>query len=342
MKDIIIEARNLSKYFFSSSENKTKTFALKEVNLRVCRGEIYGIVGSSGAGKSTLIRCLNGLETPTTGAVLLSGKDINGKTASETYALKKEMGMVFQHFQLFSSRTVAENIAYPMEIHGTQKKEREQRIDELLSLTSLTEKKHNYPSQLSGGEKQRVGIARALANRPQILFCDEPTSALDQHNTQSFLNLLIELNRGMGLTIVVITHQLEIVRQICSHVAVLSRGEIVEEGPVKEVFTRPTHPATRRLLRLNYDQIPKDLLFEPCETKRLIRLSFEGERAREPIVSRLVKNYGVEANILSGNLDYFQEAVTGTLLLELSGSLSEIQESLNFLQDERVHCEVII
>lgn len=238
MKDVFIEVKRLSKFFA-----KNGTFALKNINLHIHQGDIFGIIGMSGAGKSTLLRCLTAVESPSEGSIFFEGIEIQKETL-----FREHMGMVFQHFHLFSSRTVAGNIAYPMEIHGVDKQNRQKRIDELLALVGLSNKREAYPAQLSGGEKQRVSIARALAHQPKILFCDEPTSALDPQTTRSLLHLLRNLNQTLGLTIVIITHQLDIVQQICNRVAILSKGEIVEEGDVSGIFSHPTHPVTRQLL----------------------------------------------------------------------------------------------
>ncbi|WP_068466872.1 methionine ABC transporter ATP-binding protein [Candidatus Protochlamydia phocaeensis] len=337
MKDCLIEIKSLSKFFGSSQ----RAPALKHINLSIPRGCIYGIIGMSGAGKSTLLRCLTGLETPSEGSIWLEGENLTQKSGTELCQIRQRMGMVFQHFQLFSSRTVGENIAYPLEIQGMPMAQQQKRVDELLGLIGLESKKHMYPSQLSGGEKQRVGIARALANHPRLLLCDEPTSALDPKTTRSILQFLANLNQELGLTIVIITHQLETVKQICQRVAVLSQGEIVEEGEVQEVFTRPKHPLTRNLLHLGIDQIPEDLLARRDATKQLVRLGFEGHQAKEPVLSHMIKRYAIEANILSGGLDYLQNTIVGNLFVELSGSAEAIEDALAFLRNQHVICEVI-
>lgn len=248
MKDHLIQIKHLSKYFRTPKGCAPITYALRDIHLEIPRGCIYGIIGMSGAGKSTLLRCLTGLEIPSQGTISIDNREFPYKDPSALAQLRKQLGMVFQHFQLFSSRTVEENIAYPLEIAGASKQERQQRVEELLPLVGLTSKKHHYPSQLSGGEKQRVGIARALASHPSLLLCDEPTSALDPKTTRDLLDLLSSLNQELGLTIILITHQLETVKQICNRVAVLSHGEIVEEGTVAEIFARPQHPATQHII----------------------------------------------------------------------------------------------
>lgn len=328
----LIEIKNLSKSFGKH------THAIKNLNLIIPQGSIYGIIGMSGAGKSTLLRCLTGLEIPTSGSIFIDGKLI---AAAHFPLLRQQMGMVFQHFQLFSSRNVAKNIAYPLEIRGISKPQIDERVAELLALVGLEHKKDHYPNQLSGGEKQRVGIARALAHNPRLLLCDEPTSALDTKTTRSILQLLHSLNQKLGLTIILITHQLETVKQICQRVAVLSHGEIVEEGTVLDIFTSPHHAITRQLLHLGIDQIPADLLFHDNPSKKLIRLGFQGENAKQPIISQLIKHYDVEANILGGGLDYLQQTVIGSLFVELSGDPDNLKQAIDFLHQQKVHCEVL-
>ncbi len=248
MRETYIEVKKLTKRFNYSGRGSKSYCALNQINLRIYKGDIYGIIGMSGAGKSTLIRCLTALERPCEGSIMIQGEDMTQKNQQELNHIRQNIGMIFQHLHLFSSRTVAKNITYPMEIQKVPVRQQEKRLMELLSLVALEEKKDSYPSQLSGGEKQRVGIARALANHPPLLFCDEPTSALDPQTTQSILQLLSHLNQTLGLTMIIITHQLEVVKQICNRVAVLSNGEVIEEGDVKEVFTNPLHPITQSLL----------------------------------------------------------------------------------------------
>lgn len=340
MKDIFIEVKEVSKNF-SNSSSEDQAYALQKINLQIFKGDIYGIIGMSGAGKSTLMRCLIGLEFPTVGSILFNGEEINQKSTKKLCAIRKQMGVVFQYFHLFLSKTVAENITYPLEIHGVPKKACQRRVDELLNLVNLSDKKDAYPSQLSGGQKQRVSIARALANNPQILFCDEPTSALDPQTTRSLLQLLVNLNRTLGLTIVIITHQLEVIKQICNRVAVLEKGEVAEEGNIKDIFINPTQSATRHLLNHGRDQIPKQLLSLRDPNKKLVRLGFMGHQANEPIISHMIKRHAVEANILSGGLDYLQQTIIGNLIVELSGSPTDIQDALTFLRSRQINCEVI-
>lgn len=335
MKDITIKVENASKVY----EGARSHCALKEVTLDICQGDIYGIVGMSGAGKSTLMRCLTGLERPSQGIIQVLGKDIAKLNTQELIDLRRQIGMIFQHFHLFSSRTVAENIAYAMEIHGVSKADQQTRIAELLKLVGLESKADAYPTQLSGGEKQRVGIARALANNPKILLCDEATSALDPKTTRSVLKLLQQLNRTLNLTIVVITHQIEVVKEICTHVAVLSKGELIEEGEVIKIFTKPEHTVTKHLLQQSAEHLPELLKDGRDSSSKLIRLFFDGERAKEPVISRMIKRFEIEANILFGSLDCIQNKMIGNLVIELTGNQTEMEKALAFLNEKQVRCE---
>lgn len=335
MKNITIEVRDVSKTFPGVKSHQ----ALKGINIQIQEGEIYGIIGMSGAGKSTLLRCLIGLERPDSGTVNVLGTDITTLKSNLLRKVRQDVGMIFQHFHLFSSRTVAENIAYAMEIYGVPKEIQEKRIDELLELVNLKGKKDVYPAKLSGGEKQRVGIARALANHPKILLCDEATSALDPKTTRSILNLLQKLNQTLKLTIVVITHQIEVIKQICTRVAVLSHGELVEEGSVTEIFTEPKHAVTKFLLHHGSEHLPELLIDGRSPARKLIRLFFDGEKAKEPVISRMIKNHDVEANILFGSLDCIQNKMIGHLVIELIGEAEAMGLALVYLKESNVKCE---
>jgi len=331
MQNPLIEIKQLTKNF-------GKNTALKDLNLSIPEGSIYGIIGLSGAGKSTLLRCLTGLETPSKGAIYLKNQEI---LPSSLHTLRQEMGMIFQHFQLFSSRNVFNNIAYPLEIRGFSLDKREARVEELIHLVGLDHKKFHFPSQLSGGEKQRVGIARALAHHPSLLLCDEPTSALDAKTTRSILLLLQKLNQELGLTIVMITHQLETIKQICDFVGVLSQGKIIEEGSVKEVFLHPKSTITKQLLHLQSMEIPQDVLARQTDSNRLVKLGFEGEKAKQPVISHLIKKFDLEVNILGGGLEYLQQTLVGSLLVEFSGEVENLEKALLYLKQENVHYEVL-
>lgn len=340
MTNYLIKINNLSK-LYSLSKNGIPQNVLNNINLQIPHGCIYGIIGMSGAGKSTLLRCLAGLESFTEGEIIFQENEIRFQDSRSLANLRKHVGMIFQHFHLFSSRTVSQNISYPLEIAGQSLIQRQKRIEELLKLVNLETKHAHYPSQLSGGEKQRVAIARALAPQPLLLLCDEPTSALDPKTTFHLLELLKELNQILGLTIIVITHDLETVKQICHRVAVLAHGQIVEEGEVKEIFSRPQHPVTQHLLRLSFEQVPSDLLQQQKEGFILTRLGFEGRQAKEPVLSHMLKRFEVEANILAGGLDCIQDTIIGHLFVELSGKSDELDKALTYLRNQQIVCEVL-
>lgn len=330
----LIEIRNISKEFQGKA-------ALRSLSLSIESEEIFGIIGLSGAGKSTLIRLLSSLERPSCGSICFQGKEISSAQGSELRAFRRKIGMVFQHFHLLSSRTVAENISYPLEIDGDSKEKCEKRVTELLKLVGLENKKNIYPSQLSGGEKQRVGIARALAHSPQVLFCDEATSALDPRTTREILALLKRLNEKLGVTIVLITHEMEVIKEICHKVAVLEKGEIVESGTVAEVFTDPQHAITKQLLQSRGHEIPEHFLKESSPGRKLLRLCFKGAKAEEPVIAHLVKQFDISANILLGWIDCLQTITVGNLVIELLGTPEKIEAALGYLEQNSIQYEVI-
>lgn len=334
----VIEIQGVFKEFKGKSGSVE---ALKNINISISQGDIFGIIGLSGAGKSTLVRCINRLEEPTRGKVMIKDKDIMDLNSLQLRELRKKIGMIFQHFNLLNSRTVGENISYPMEIAGVSKEDREERIDELLRLVELEDKKNSYPSQLSGGQKQRVGIARALANHPDVLLCDEATSALDPKTTQSILKLLKKINEELGLTIVIITHEMEVVKQICTKVAVMEGGEVVESGLVSKVFSRPTHPTTKSFVQNIAHDVPEELFEGLGLNRQLFRLGFEGTKTSQPILSKMIKKYDVDANILLGGIDHLQHTFVGSLIVELMGEEEEIHQAVAFLKKNNVECEVI-
>jgi D-methionine transport system ATP-binding protein len=333
-----IEVQALSKSYTQAGK---AAHALKDVSLKIEKGDSFGIIGLSGAGKSTLIRCLARLVAPTSGSILFHGTDIADMDKKALRTFRKNIGMIFQHFNLLSSRTVAGNIAYPLEIAGVPKEEQNRRIDELLNLVGLQEKKGSYPAQLSGGEKQRVGIARALANHPEVLFCDEATSALDPKTTREILDLLNKINKNLHVTIVLITHEMEVIKRLCNKVAVIDKGTIVEEGPVSHVFWDPKHPITKHFLQSASHDLPVEFFKEISPQRKLLRLRFKGKAASEPIISRIVKDYHVDANILLGWIDKLQTLVIGTLIIELTGESENIKTTLLFLDANDVHYEVL-
>lgn len=312
--------------------------ALRHVNFTVNKREIFGIIGLSGAGKSTLLRCLATLEKPSLGQILFEGIDVATLTPEKLRYLKQEMGIIFQHFNLFSSRTVAENISYPMEIGDLPKEERRRRIAHLLGLVGLEAQRDAYPAQLSGGQKQRVGIARALANNPKLLLCDEATSALDPQTTSEILSLIHDLQKKLGFTVILITHEMKVVKQICTHVAILDHGEIAEEGAIADVFYAPRHPITKKFVLQRLDQIPPHLL---SGKGKLVHLHFKGERAEEPVITQMARNFGVDANILLGWIDSLQTVTIGNLIVELTGEKAMIEQAIAFIQHKQIKVEEI-
>ncbi|WP_413626283.1 methionine ABC transporter ATP-binding protein [Luteibacter sp. Lutesp34] len=293
--------------------------ALHPVDLTIEAGEVFGIIGHSGAGKSTLLRLINLLERPTAGKVFIDGRDVTGAQGAELRRLRSGIGMIFQHFNLLASRTVAENVAFPLRLHaGTDSAGVTARVSELLDLVGLAEHAHKYPAQLSGGQKQRVGIARALANRPGILLCDEATSALDPQTTASVLELLADINRRLGLTIVLITHEMDVIRRVCDRVAVLDAGRVVELGTVADVFLHPQHATTRRFVAEADHREGRGPEF-PGVDGPLYRLSFRGDATYSPLLSRVVRDTGVEYNLLSGRVDRIKDTPYGQLTLAMHG-----------------------
>jgi len=329
----VIVLKGLTKVF---RQNGQEIVALSNVSLHVPRGQIFGILGQSGAGKSTLIRCVNLLERPTAGEVWVDGREITGLTPRELRAARQEMGMIFQQFNLFDSRTVFGNVAYPLEVAGWSRPRIRERVEELLALVGLADKADAYPAQLSGGQKQRVGIARALAPGPKLLLSDEATSALDPDTTRSVLSLLREINQRLGLTILLITHQMEVVKQVCDSVAILEGGTVVEQGGVLELIGRPGsrlrelfyEPAREAAVRLNPDGV-RVLLF------------FVGGSADQPLISAMVRRFQVDANIVQGAIERVAGSTVGRLLVELTGRAEDIQAALRFLEEQGVSPEVI-
>ena len=295
--------------------------ALDDIDLNISRGEIFGIIGRSGAGKSSLIRTLNRLEQPSSGRVRIDGVDIGTLDEDQLVALRRRVGMIFQHFNLMSAKTVWENVALPLRVAGKRPFEIEQRVTELLQLVGLGDKRDAYPAQLSGGQKQRVGIARALVHEPQILLCDEATSALDPESTQAILALLRDINRRLGLTIVLITHEMEVIHEICHRVVVLERGRVVEDGPVWRVFGDPQHEVTRTLLGTRQHDLPEDLVGrirpqpESEHSVFLLDLHFTGASAREPDLLAIGQALGVRTRLVHGGIDRIQGRALGHLLV---------------------------
>ena len=340
--EIVIDLKNVTKTYFSSNGDVT---AVDQVNLQINKGEIFGIIGYSGAGKSTLIRLLNGLEKPTSGTVEVNGIRIDEIKGEGLRKARQEISMIFQHFNLLWSRTVRENIAFPLEIAGVEKKERMKRVDELIKLVGLEGRENAYPSQLSGGQKQRVGIARALANNPKVLLCDEATSALDPQTTDSILDLLVDINEKLGLTIVLITHEMHVIRKICHRVAVMENGKIVEAGEVLNVFRNPKQPITKRFVQQVTEpeetkETIEHLLYQ-YESGEIVKLTFIGDSAEQPIITKLMKEFEITINILQGKISQTKNGAYGTLFIHLDGEKERINQAITFLREHQVQVEVI-
>ena len=342
----MIKISNLEKIYDSPSG---AVKALKGINLNIGRGEIYGIIGLSGAGKSTLIRCINMLERPTSGKVVVDGKDLTAMNDEELRQMRKQMGMIFQHFNLLSSATVYDNVAFPLRLSNTDEEVIRKKVEPLLKLVGLSDKSGQYPSQLSGGQKQRVGIARALASDPKVLLCDEATSALDPQTTKSILRLIKEINRELELTVVVITHEMQVIKEICDKVAVISNGVIAEQGSVLDVFTDPQHEITKEFISvLLSNELPaafrgNDISEVKTEgSLLLLRLIFLGESADDPVIAQMIRAcQGVECTMLFGNLDEIHGVPFGRMIVGLSGSEEAVKNALHFLGGKDVRVEVI-
>ena len=320
---------NLRKEF---AEGEHKVVAVQNVNLEIEKGKIFGIIGFSGAGKSTLVRCLNLLEIPTSGKVIFNGKNLLEMSNAELRRSRQKIGMIFQSFNLLAQRNVVDNICYPLEIAGAKKKEARKRALELLDMVGIKDKAKNYPSQLSGGQKQRVAIARALATNPDVLLCDEATSALDPITTTSILDLLKEINRNRGVTIIIITHEMKVVQQICDNVAIMSEGVIVEQGLVKEIFVNPTSDITKKLV------FDKALSVADVGTKYL-RIVFEGQSAFEPIISSLTLECNEMVNILGANTQNVGGKAYGQMLIELPENSISIKRIKDYLDSRSISYE---
>ena len=326
-----------------------KVHALKGIDLEIARGEIYGIIGLSGAGKSTLVRCINMLERPTAGKVIVDGRDMTKLNETELREARKSIGMIFQHFNLLSSATVYDNIAFPLKLSGVNAATIKKKVSPLLELVGLSDKAQQYPSQLSGGQKQRVGIARALASNPKVLLCDEATSALDPQTTKSILDLIHVINKNLSLTVVVITHEMQVIKELCDKVAVISDGVIAERGSVLDVFTKPKHDITKEFISvLLSNELPAAFRGNEISQDRtpgsflLLRLIFLGDRADDPVLANMIRTCrGVECTMLFGNLDEIHGVPFGRFIIGLSGADSAIDAALNFLGGQDVRVEVI-
>ncbi|CPR16343.1 ATP-binding cassette domain-containing protein [Brenneria goodwinii] len=326
----MIELKNVSKTF---QRKGIAVDALQDIHLRIEKGDIFGIIGYSGAGKSTLLRMINALETPTTGEVSINGVSLNTLRQRQLSALKRDIGMIFQHFSLLRSKTVFQNVAMPLVLAGKSKAYIRQRVAELLDYVGLGDRARSYPNELSGGQKQRVGIARALAMNPSILLCDEATSALDPQTTAQILLLLKRINREYNITVVLITHEMSVIQKICNKVAVMEKGRVIEQGAVIDVFGRPAHPATVNFVRtVIQDRLPDSLaqtLHE--ESGRLLRLEFVGLSAGQPVICNAIKKYAVEITILFASMSEVQDTTLGFMMVLLNGDDAQIAQAMAYL-----------
>ncbi|MCD8340271.1 MAG: methionine ABC transporter ATP-binding protein [Burkholderiales bacterium] len=346
----MIDLQHISQEY-KTADGKSTFFACKDVNIHVNAGEIFGIIGRSGAGKSTLVRCINLLNRPTHGTVIVDGKDLTAMRNADLRMMRREIGMIFQHFNLLSSRTVYDNVALPLELAGASKEEIKKKVEPLLDLVGLTEHRNKYPAQLSGGQKQRVGIARALSSDPKILLSDEATSALDPETTQATLELLKKINRELGVTIVMITHEMEVVKQICQRIAVMDKGQIIEEGNVIDVFRDPKNAVTQAMLgtAVRARSIPESMresvrkVIQEPDSKghhgHLIRLTFVGSSATEPVLSATCHKYNMDFNILLGQVDEVQGESYGTLTIIMRGDKENMTQALDFIRSNGVKVE---
>lgn len=340
----MIELKNITKKFNKTGREIT---ALQDVSLRVPPGKIFGVIGTSGAGKSTLIRTINLLEKPTSGEVIVDGKSLLKLSNSQLAQERRQIGMIFQHFNLLSSRTVFENIAFPLELAGTPKNLIKDRVKELLELVGLTDKINDYPSNLSGGQKQRVAIARTLANNPKVLLCDEATSALDPATTRSILNLLKDINKRLNITILLITHQMEVIKAICDEVAVISHGELVEQGTVSDIFTNAKNELTREFiassLHIEIPAIYQNRLVALYKEglSPLLRLELNGKSVDEPILTDAAKQFGINANIITAQTAYAGDTNFGILIIELSGDENQQKETIEYFKSKHIKTEIL-
>ncbi|HZG72951.1 MAG TPA: methionine ABC transporter ATP-binding protein [Chondromyces sp.] len=333
----MIEIQNLSKVY------ETKTGAVKgvdDVSITIREGEIYGIVGYSGAGKSSLLRCINLLERPTSGKITVDGIDLTSLKGESLRIARLKIGMIFQHFYLISQKTVFENIAFALKAANVPSVQIKKRVEELLEMVGLADKRNVYPAQLSGGQKQRVAIARALANNPTVLLCDEATSALDPTTTKSILNLLKKINRELNITIVLITHEMDVVKEICHRMAIMQGGKVIEEGPVYEIFANPQTELTKEFIESVVSFEVPEAILNRCEGP-IVKIVFKGKIAGEGIISDTLQQFHVKGNFLHGSIEYIQEMPLGIFIMELKGKEEEIQTALRYIEKREAQVEVL-
>lgn len=340
--ETMIRVENVSKIY---TGKQGTVEAVKDVSLEISRGEIFGVIGFSGAGKSTLIRLLNGLETVTSGHIYINEKDITTLKRKELLKERQKIAMIFQHFNLLWSRTVEENIAFSLEIAGVPKAERKEKVAELIDLVGLTGREKSYPSQLSGGQKQRVGIARALANEPEVLLCDEATSALDPKTTKDILKLLVEINQELGLTIVLITHEMHVVRQICHRVAVMEEGRVVESGEVIEVFKNPQQPITKQFVGEERVDDEIDEVFHHLSTSLrpgvAVRIQYLGDRTGDAVLSEAIRKLDATVSILQAKVNITQKGILGSMIILIEEESSKAEEVIEYLKQAEIIVEVL-
>jgi len=341
----MIKLNNITKIFTLPDKKLT---ALDNVSLHVPKGQICGVIGASGAGKSTLIRCVNLLERPTHGAVLIDDLDLTQLSEAELVKTRRQIGMIFQHFNLLTSRTVFENVALPLELENKSKAEIQEKTTALLALVGLSDKHNVYPANLSGGQKQRVAIARALASDPKVLLCDEATSALDPATTQSILKLLKEINRTLGITILLITHEMEVVKRICDQVAVIDKGRLIEQGTVSEIFSNPKTELAQEFIRSTFHiTLPEEYLENLSDTPKhaksypIIKFEFTGRSVDAPLLSQASKKFGVELSILTSQIDYAGGVKFGFTIAEVEGDEDAITQAKVYLMENNVRVEVL-
>ncbi|MBE4110519.1 methionine ABC transporter ATP-binding protein MetN [Vibrio parahaemolyticus] len=328
-------------------QGSKEILALKDINLHIAKGTIFGVIGSSGAGKSTLIRCVNMLEAPSSGSIIVDCVDLTTLSKKQLVETRRNIGMIFQHFNLLSSRTVFDNVALPLELAGKDKSQITTKVTELLKLVGLADKHESYPSNLSGGQKQRVAIARALASDPSVLLCDEATSALDPATTQSILELLKEINRKLNITILLITHEMEVVKSICHEVAIIGGGELVEKGTVGDIFAHPKTELAHEFIRSTLDlSIPEDYQarLQPNRVEGsypLVRMEFTGATVDAPLMSQISRKYNIDVSILSSDLDYAGGVKFGMMVAELFGNEQDDSAAIEYLREHNVKVEVL-
>ena len=331
-KQPVIQIKNLCKTFNSQG---TKVTALEEFTLDIYQGDIYGVIGMSGAGKSTLVRCINALENPTSGTVIFDGKDLSALSGDELNKTRRSMSMIFQQFNLLAQRTALSNVCFPLEIAGVNRREAKDKARALLELVGIADKENSYPSQLSGGQKQRVAIARALATDPMVLLCDEATSALDPTTTAAILALLKDIHDRLGITIVIITHEMGVIEKICSHVAVLEDGRIAENGSVEEIFSRPRSSAARKLVYPDEGKRGKYI------GERCVRIVFDGSSSYEPVFSNMILDCKVTVNIMFADMKDIEGRALGHMIVQLPEDELQAEKAIGYLRSKGINVEEV-